>query len=123
VIDPRQKFKAIESMILTIRPKRRKTMSRISLKKPISILILMLFAISMATVTISQAAEPAKVVQGTIVSIDPVSGMLEVQSEEGKTVMLKAGSQTNDLKALQKGDQVTIQYGKDQVIQSINKEK
>jgi hypothetical protein len=97
-------------------------MRQISSKKPISMLILTLFAVSLAVATVSQAAGPANVVKGTVVSIDPDSGMLEVQSEDGKTVMLKASPQIDDLKTLQKGDQVTIEYGKDKVVQSINKE-
>jgi hypothetical protein len=90
--------------------------------KPISILIITLFAISLASVTVSQAAGPAHIVKGTIVSIDPDTGMLEVKNNEGKTVMLDAGPQNDDLKTLQKGDQVMIQYDKDKVIQSISKE-
>jgi hypothetical protein len=97
-------------------------MNQISFKKPISMLILSLFAVLLALATGSQAAGPASIVKGTIVSIDPVSGMLEVQNEEGKTVMLNATPQIDDLKTLQKGDQVTIEYGKDKVVQSINKE-
>ncbi len=97
-------------------------MRQISLKKPISMLIITLFAISLATVTVTQAAGPNNVVKGTIVSIDPDTGMLEVKNQEGKTVMLNAGPQIDDLKTLQKGDQVMIQLDKDQMIQSINKE-
>ncbi len=90
--------------------------------KPISMLIITLFAISLATATVSQAAGPAKVVQGTIVSIDPDTGMLEVKNKEGKTVMLDAGMQADDLKTLQKGDQVMIQYNQDKTVESIQKD-
>ena len=75
-----------------------------------------------APTSITQAAGPAKIVKGTIVSIDPNSGMLEVKNQEGKTFMLNADPQTDDLKTLQKGDQVMIQFDKDKVVQSINKE-
>lgn len=97
-------------------------MSRINLKKPISMFIVVLFTISLITVTLSQAAGPANTVKGTIVSIDPVSGMLEIQAEGGKTMLLNANPQTDDLKTLQKGDKVMIQYDKDKMVQSIEKE-
>jgi hypothetical protein len=97
-------------------------MSQINLKKPISVFMITLFAFSLVTVTVSRSAGPDNVVKGTIVSIDPVSGMLEIQSDEGKTVMLNANPQTDDLKSLQKGDQVKIQYDKDKMVQSIEKE-
>ncbi len=90
--------------------------------KPISMLIITLFAISLATVTVTQAAGSAKVVKGTIVSIDPDTGMLEVKNQEGKTVMLDAGRQIDDLKTLQKGDPVMIEYNKDKVVESIHKD-
>jgi hypothetical protein len=97
-------------------------MRQISLKKPISMLIITLFAISLAAATVSQAAGSSQVIKGEVVSVDPDTGMLEVKNQEGKTFMLNAGPQTDDLKTLQKGDQVMIKYGKDKVIQSINKE-
>lgn len=85
-------------------------------------LVITLLALSLVTISITQAAGPAKIVKGTIVSIDPNSGMLEVKNQEGKTFMLNADPQTDDLKTLQKGDQVMIQFDKDKVVQSINKE-
>ena len=90
--------------------------------KPISILIITLFAISFAAVTVSQAAGPAQAIKGEVVSVDPNTGMVEVMSPEGKTIMLNAGDQIEDLKTLQKGDQVMIEYDKDKNIKSINKE-
>ena len=90
--------------------------------KPISMLIITLFAFSLATVTVSQAAGSANVVKGTIVSIDPDTGMLEVKNQEGKTVMLDAGRQIDDLKMLQKGDAVMIQYNQDKMVESIHKD-
>ena len=89
--------------------------------KPISMLIITLFAISFAAVTVSQAAD-SQTINGEVVSVDPNSGMLEVMSPEGKTIMLNAGEQIEDLKTLQKGDQVMIEYDKDKNIKTINKE-
>jgi hypothetical protein len=97
-------------------------MRQLTLNKPISMLIITLFAISFAAVSASQAAGPAQAIKGEVVSVDPNTGMLEVMSPEGKTIMLNAGPQIEDLKTLQKGDQVMIEYDKDKNIQSINKE-
>ena len=65
------------------------------------------------------ADDSVMVVSGTVVSVDPNSGKVAVLNETGKTVMLTAGPD-NDLKALQKGDEVTVEYDKKSVIQSIN---
>ncbi|MBW2432809.1 MAG: hypothetical protein JRF36_04350 [Deltaproteobacteria bacterium] len=89
--------------------------------KPISMLIITLFAISFAAATVSLAAD-AQAIKGEVVSVDPNTGMLEVMSPEGKTIMLNAGEQIEDLKTLQKGDQVMIEYDKDKNIKTINKE-
>ena len=97
-------------------------MRQLLFNKPISMLIITLFAVSFAAVGISQAAGPAGAIKGEVVSVDPNSGMLEVMSPEGKTIMLNAGEQIEDLKTLQKGDQVMIQYDKNKNIKSINKE-
>ncbi len=97
-------------------------MRQLLFNKPISMLIITLFAVSFAAVSICQAAGPAGAIKGEVVSVDPNSGMLEVMSPEGKTIMLNAGEQIEELKTLQKGDQVMIQYDKNKNIQSINKE-
>jgi uncharacterized protein YuzE len=97
-------------------------MRQLILNKPISMLIITLFAVSFAAASISQAAGPAGAIKGEVVSVDPNSGMLEVMSPEGKTIMLNAGEQAEDLKTLQKGDQVMIEYDKNRKIKSINKE-
>ena len=97
-------------------------MRQLILNKPISMLIITLFAISFAAVSASQAGSHAGAIKGEVVSVDPNSGMLEVMSPEGKTIMLNAGQKIEDLKTLQKGDQVMIEYDKDKNIKSINKE-
>jgi hypothetical protein len=97
-------------------------MRQFILNKPVSMLIITLFAISFAAVSISQAADPAGTIKGEVVSVDPNSGMLEVMSPEGKTIMLNAGQQIEGLKTLQKGDQVMIEYDKNKNIKSIDKE-
>jgi hypothetical protein len=96
-------------------------MHQLRINKPVSMLIITLFAISFAAVSVSQAAD-AQAIKGEVVSVDPNSGMLEVMSPEGKTIMLNGGQQIEDLKTLQKGDQVMIEYDKDKNIKSINKE-
>ena len=97
-------------------------MCRLKLHKPVSMLIITLFAVSFAAVGVSLAADPAGAIKGEVVSVDPNSGMLEVMSPQGKTIMLNAGQQIEHLKTLQKGDQVMIEYDKDKNIKSINKE-
>ena len=97
-------------------------MRQLTFNKPISMLIITLFAICFAAVTVSQAAGPGQAIKGEVISVDPNTGMLEVINQDGKTVMLNAGEQIEDLKTLQKGDQVMIQYDKNKNIQSINKE-
>ena len=94
-------------------------MKALRLKKPFLLLAVTLFALFLAFATLSQADDSVMVVSGTIVSVDPNSGKVAVLNEAGKTVMLNAGSD-NDLKTLQKGDAVTIEYDKKSVIQSIN---
>jgi hypothetical protein len=58
-------------------------------------------------------------VKGTIVSVDPNSGEVSVLDDAGKTFVLKANPD-NDIKELQKGDEVKIEYDEKNVIQSIN---
>ena len=97
-------------------------MHQLTFNKPVSMLIITLFAVCFAAVTLTQAAGPAQAVKGEVVSVDPDTGMLEIVNPEGKTIMLKAGPQIDNLKTLQKGDQVMIKYDKNKNIQSINKE-
>jgi nitrous oxidase accessory protein NosD len=81
-------------------------------------LAIALLTIFLAPAAISLADDSAMVVKGQIVSVDPDSGEVAVIDDVGKTVMLTA-SPEQDLKTLQKGDEVTIQYDKNSVIQSI----
>ena len=90
--------------------------------KPFSLLLVTLFALFLAAATISQAEESVMVVQGTILSVDPNSGKLAVLDDAGKTVVLDA-SPDSDLKTLQKGDTVKVEYDKKGVIQTIDMQK
>jgi len=94
-------------------------MKALRIKKPYSLLAVILFALFLATATLSQADDTVMVVKGTIVSVDPNSGQVAVIDDAGKTVMLTAGPD-EDIKTLQKGDEVSIEYDKKRVIQSIN---
>lgn len=94
-------------------------MKALRLKKPFSLLAVILFALFLATATVSQADDSVMVVKGTIVSVDPNSGKVAVIDDAGKTVMLTAGPE-DDLKAVQKGDEVTVEYDKKSVIHSIH---
>ena len=91
-------------------------------EKPLALIAVMLFALFMTTATLTQADDAVMAVKGTIVSVDPNSGEVAVIDDAGKTFMLKAGPD-NDLKILQKGDTVKIEYNKDNVIQSIHMQK
>ncbi len=97
-------------------------MHQLTRHKPISMLIITLFAVCFAAISVAQAAGPAGAIKGEVVSVDPNTGMIEVMNPDGKTIMLNAGPQIEDLKTLQKGDQVMIQYDKNKNITSINKE-
>jgi len=94
-------------------------MKALRIKKQFSLLAVFLLALFLASATISLADDSAMVVKGQIVSVDPNSGQVTVIDDAGKTVMLTA-SPDQDLKTLQKGDEVTITYDKNSVIQSIN---
>ena len=92
-----------------------------SLRKNIafSLLPVILLALFLYTAAASRAEESVMVVKGTIVSVDPNSGEVSVLDDTGKTVVLKANPD-NDLKTLQKGDEVKIEYDKKSAIQSID---
>jgi Cu/Ag efflux protein CusF len=94
-------------------------MKALRIKKPFSLLAVILFALFLATATLSQADDSVMVVKGTIVSVDPNSGKVAVIDDAGKTVMLTAGPDY-DLKSVQKGNEVTVEYDKKSVIQSIH---
>ncbi len=94
-------------------------MKALRMKKTFSLLTVALFALCLISVTVSQAEDSVMVVKGAVISVDPNSGRVAVVDDAGKTVMLKAGPE-NDLKSLQKGDKVTVEYDKKSVIQSIS---
>ena len=97
-------------------------MKTLRIKKPYSLIAIILFALFLASATLSQADDSVMVVKGSIVSVDPNSGKVAVIDDAGKTFELQAGS-TDDLKMLQKGDEVMIEYDKKSVIQSIQPQK
>ena len=94
-------------------------MKTLRIKKPFSLIAIILFALFLASATLSQADDSVMVVKGSIISVDPNSGKVAVIDDAGKTVELQAGS-TDDIKTLQKGDEVMIEYDKKSVIQSIS---
>ena len=93
-------------------------MKTLRIEKPFALIAVILFALFVATATLTQADDSVMAVKGTIVSVDPNSGKVAVIDDAGKTVELQAGS-TDDIKTLQKGDEVMIEYDKQSVIQSI----
>jgi hypothetical protein len=97
-------------------------MKSLRIKKHYPLLAVALLALFLASAAMSMTDDSAMVVKGQIVSVDPDSGQVAVIDDVGKTVMLTA-SPDQDLKTLQKGDEVTIQYDKNSVIQSIQIQK
>jgi hypothetical protein len=93
-------------------------MNTLRIKKPFSLIAFILFVLFLACATLTQADDSVMVVKGSIISVDPNSGKVAVIDDAGKTVELQAGS-TDDIKTLQKGDEVMIEYDKKSVIQSI----
>lgn len=97
-------------------------MKTLRIENPLALFTVIFFAIFVAFAIPAQADDSVMAVKGTIVSVDPNSGEVAVIDDAGKTFMLQAGSE-NDLKTIQKGDIVTIEYDKDSVIQSIHMQK
>ncbi|MEJ2285852.1 MAG: hypothetical protein P8X85_19930 [Desulfobacterales bacterium] len=94
-------------------------MKSLRTKKAFSVLAVILFALLLISATAALADDSVIAVSGTIVSVDPNTGKVAVITEAGQTVMLTAGPDS-DLKAIQKGDEVTVEYDKKSVIQSIS---
>lgn len=93
-------------------------MKTLRIKKPFSLIAVILLALFLACATLTLADDSVMVVKGSIISVDPNSGKVAFIDDAGKTVELQAGS-TDDIKTLQKGDEVMIEYDKQSVIQSI----
>jgi hypothetical protein len=89
--------------------------------KSLPILVIVLFMISLAAVTVSQAAPETLTLTGTIVTVSSDTGMVSIQDDSGKTVTLSAGADI-DLTSLNGGDKVTVEYNSDMVIKSISKQ-
>ena len=94
-------------------------MNSLRKNKSFSLVLATLIALLLGTASISQAEESVMVVQGKIISVDPNSGQMAVLDDAGKTVILSA-SPDFDLKTLQKGDSVKVEYDKKGAIQSID---
>ena len=88
-------------------------------KKPFALVTAILLTLFLTSATIAAADDSVMVVSGTVVSVDPNSGKLAVINESGQTIALTA-SPDYDLKAIQKGDKVTVEYDKKSVIKAIN---
>lgn len=97
-------------------------MRTLRIKKPFSYLAVILFMFILAITALSQADDSVMVVKGTIVSVDPNSGKVAVIDDAGETVVLTAAP-GNDLKTIQKGDEVKIEYDNKSIIQSIHLKK
>jgi len=98
-------------------------MKKLTSRKLVSVLVVVLFLVSFAGAAFSQEAkgEEAKKVAGTIRAIRADIGEVAVvEKESGKAVTLTAGSDV-DLKDFSVGDQVVVEYTPDGVIRSITK--
>ena len=98
--------------------KKEKKMKTLRIEKPFSLIAIIVFALFLACATLSQADDSVMVVKGSVISVDPNSGKVAVIDDAGKTVELQSSS-ADDIKTLQKGDDVMIEYDKKSVIQSI----
>jgi Cu/Ag efflux protein CusF len=94
-------------------------MKTLRTKKPFSLVAVILFTLFLTSASIALADDSVMVVSGTVVSVDPNSGKVAVINESGQTIALTA-SPDYDLKAIQKGDKVTVEYDKKSVIKAIN---
>ena len=99
--------------------KKEKKMKTLRIEKPFSLIAVIVFALFLACATLSQADDSVMVVKGSVISVDPNSGKVAVIDDAGKTVELQSSS-ADDIKTLQKGDDVMIEYDKKSVIQSIH---
>ena len=94
-------------------------MKTLRTKKSMSLVTAILLTLFLTAATVAVADDSVLVVSGTVVSVDPNSGKVAVINESGQTVTLTA-SPDDDLKAIQKGDKVTVEYDKKSVIKTIN---
>ena len=97
-------------------------MKTLRTKKPFSLVAAIVLTLFLTSATVALAGDSVMVVSGTVVSVDPNSGKVAVINESGQTVSLTA-SPDYDLKTIQKGDKVTVEYDKKRVIKSINVEQ
>ena len=100
-------------------------MKKLTSRKLVSVLVVVLFLVSFAGAAFSQEAkgEEAKKVAGTIRAIRADIGEVAVvEKESGKAVTLTAAAGSDvDLKDFSVGDQVVVEYTPDGVIRSITK--
>ena len=103
--------------------RKKKMMKRMVSTKVVSMLVVVLFAISFAGVAVSGEAQKAPetvVMKGTITAINPETAQVTVLAESGELVTL-AGLDV-DLKDQNTGDQVIVEFDKDKVIKSITRQ-
>lgn len=91
------------------------------IRKLVPILVIALFMLSFAGMAVSQEVQETMTLKGTIISMG-ADGEVTVQDESGKMTTLTAGSDT-DLKILNRGDRVSVEYGNYGVIKSITKQE
>ena len=93
--------------------------------KVVSLMMATIFTLLLVSATAANAKETINVVSGTVVSIDTSAGKLAVLDKAGRTIKLQAQPDKNpqtleQLKTLQEGDKITVEYDKKGVIQSIS---
>jgi len=102
--------------------RKKKMMKRLVSTKVVSMLVVVLFAISFAGVAVSGEAQKAPetvVMKGTITAINAETAQVTVLAESGELVTL-AGLDV-DLKDQNTGDQVIVEFDNDRVIKSITR--
>ena len=93
--------------------------------KALSVLVASIFAVLFFSAVSVQAKASVSIITGTVVSVDANSGKLEIVDRAGRTLNLKAvpdkkPETMEQLKTLQEGEKVTVEYDDKGIILSIN---
>ena len=93
----------------------------------VSIVLASIFVLSMLSLTAVEAKETLNAVSGTVVSVNTDTGKLSLIDKAGRTFKLQAQPDKNpqvmeQLKSVQEGDKVTVEFDKEGTIKSVNME-
>ncbi len=94
-------------------------------KRIVSIILASFFVLSMLSVTAVEAKERLNAVSGTVVSVNADAGKLSLIDKAGRTFKLQAQPDKNpkvigQLKTIQEGDKVKVEFDEKGIIKSVN---